>query len=98
MEQNYFAKSPVLGRKSIGTFYGLTYKNKSKHYKMQITAVVSDVWQQWNIDIIDEDTNRTVDCFMLIQTGEEVTFKLSDSRVYKHGYHWESTGCEVSVK
>lgn len=91
--ENYYAKSVILGRKSSGTFFGLKYENKSKHYKMQITAVC---WQTWAVDIIDADTEKPVDRFTMKQSGEKTpSLELSDSRFYKKGYHYEASNCEM---
>ena len=91
--ENYYAKSPVLGRGSSGTFFGLKYKNKSKNYKMRIYCVC---WQTWAVDIIDADTEKPVDRYMLKQIEEKNTsFTLKDTKVYKTGWHWEITGCEM---
>lgn len=91
--ENYYAKSPVLGRVSRGSFYGLKYKNKSKHYRVRIYCVCR---QTWVVDIIDEESDKVFDILMLRQAEEKTPyFELSDSPVYKHGYHWKSTACEI---
>ena len=90
---NFYASSTIIGRKSKGSFFGLKYRNRSKHYKIRIHVVH---WQTWFVELYDANDDIKETSFYLQQVGKAApSIEIRDSNVYKNGYRYCYENAEV---
>lgn len=93
-QNNFYASSTIIGRKSEGSFFGLKYRNKSKHYKVRIHVVH---WQTWFVELYNDNDGIKETAFYLHQVGEAApSIEIRDSNAYKIGYRYCWENAEVS--